>query len=860
MPTIPDTVGLEVLEAMRGEVTRTGSSTREAFTFSTTQVITSLNRFRKGKDEDGSTVGHLCQARGGVVTWNEGSLTRRYAITGGTIEMYRDVPSGGGRYKQFEFNLEFTGPGGAPCLLKGFKELLADGPIQILDALKDLSTLRHVTISNRATHEVLATGELHVGLEDLVQQMGSLRFPGATAGQVGRARQDFLGFMNGKIAAVYPGVPQFFRESRSLLWQQHLLVNLLIDVFVTGPKAVKAPDVIAQLETYLANLDVDMVQNFEALIRAAEQFLGQAIAQADPVEVRAALRTMLQRPVTNDTEKGLHDIARQVHLVVVAAYYACAGADAEIGYTRSKTNTGKPTNKLPVKRRPANKEYDVVVIGSGVGGSIVAHRLATEQGLSVCVLEAGRYHHERSFSSDEIDGLSRVYEKGGMQTATDPGWKKLPSHQHREITVLQASAVGGGGLINNAVCFRLPKARFDAWRNVGFPVTEAELNGAYDAVAQQLGIIPASQATGDAARLNPMVKRFKKAWGAPGQHDAGLPNVPGFYECNVNMGKKKCTGCGYCNLACSFEAKRNSLQVHLAEAVATKNVDIVPLARVHALELDGRTVKAASVMIEDELVRVRGKQFVVAAGPLHSSALLMRSKLHTRGVPGSALIGRRLSANIGAPVLAFTNDRLDSFGKLQIAHFYLPPDAPGFAIESWFNAPAAQAMVVPGYFEDHRYRMQSYAHLGVAAPLVGTFPGGSVDASGKLTLPLMNSDLARVHAGHLAIAEALFADAGAIDHLVMPTEQGVSIYERNDLRRYAALDDLRSLVVGTGHPQGGNGMSRDPQIGPVDEDFLVRGTANLRVADGSLFPDCASINPQWTIMALAHLCAGKMMA
>ncbi len=52
---------------------------------------------------------------------------------------------------------------------------------------------------------------------------------------------------------------------------------------------------------------------------------------------------------------------------------------------------------------------------------------------------------------------------------------RAPPLKHRNITVLQARGVGGGGLVNNAVCFRLPKPIFDRWANVDIPVSEAEL-------------------------------------------------------------------------------------------------------------------------------------------------------------------------------------------------------------------------------------------------------------------------------------------------------------------------------------------------------------------------------------------------
>lgn len=842
---IPDAVGVEVLEAMRGEVTRRSTGAVEAIAFSTTQVITSLNAFVRGPQ-------HVCQVSGGTVQWQDGPFPRRFPITGGAIEMFiATTPSK--REKRFEFNIEFTGPGGAPHRLTGSKKLRADGPVQALDAMGDLSTLHDVTIWDR-THvdSEVATGTLRVAIPDLIDQLGSIRFPGAaTPAEASAAQNHFLAFMVDQLSDVYSVVPLFFRQSRSLLWHQHLLVGMLLEVFIPGQKHASPADVIAQLETYVANSSTDL----PGLLTAVVRLLGGNVGQLDPAAMRAVVRDVLEKPVKDVVHKRARDLLQSLHTLLVAAYYACPGVDASIGYTRSPTAPGPGGPRLKVTRQPVG-QYDVLIAGSGVAGSLLANRLA-KAGKKVCLLEAGRYHHEPGFSSDELEALSRTYARGGLQTARDVGRPLAGALGEREVTVLQARAVGGGGLVNNAVCFRLPRPVFERWANVDFPVSEAELNRAYDAVQAELGIIPASQALTPGARLNPVVKYLEQAWGPSAAHPPGLANAPGLYECNVNLKPGTCRGCGYCNLGCSFEAKRNSLQVHLAEGVATGNLDIVELAQLHSLEVTGTKVTGARVVLGGARapMTVKARQYVVSCGPLHSSAVLKRSGLrHPR-------IGMRLSANIGAPVLAFLQEPIQSYGALQISHFYWPA-APGprFVIESWFNSPAAQAMVVPGHLEVHQARMQNYRHFAVLAPLVGTLASGTVDANGKMELPLGNDDLARVREGHVMIARALMdaRNPEPINELIMPTRAGFVVSDAAELRAYETSADHRDLAVGTGHPQGGNGMSTDDAIGCVGPDFRLRGMDNLRVCDGSLFPDCANINPQWTIMALAHLCGEHM--
>jgi choline dehydrogenase-like flavoprotein len=67
------------------------------------------------------------------------------------------------------------------------------------------------------------------------------------------------------------------------------------------------------------------------------------------------------------------------------------------------------------------------------------------------------------------------------------------------------------------------------------------------------------------------------------------------------------------------------------------------------------------------------------------------------------------------------------------------------------------------------------------------------------------------------------------------------------------------MTLGTGHPQGGNALGPDPETGVVSpEDFRVHGYANLYVCDASVFPTSTTVNPQVTVMGLAHLAASKV--
>jgi choline dehydrogenase-like flavoprotein len=128
-----------------------------------------------------------------------------------------------------------------------------------------------------------------------------------------------------------------------------------------------------------------------------------------------------------------------------------------------------------------------------------------------------------------------------------------------------------------------------------------------------------------------------------------------------------------------------------------------------------------------------------------------------------------------------------------------------------------------------------------------------------IDLPLAPRDLDCFRNGMRLLVAAMLE--GCVAPVVVRVGNGRVIETADDLD---ALDvelltltpkDLHLLPLSTAHPQGGNALSDDTDISVVGSDFRVRGIDNLRVCDGSVFPSVAGVNPQWTIFALAHLCA-----
>jgi choline dehydrogenase-like flavoprotein len=336
------------------------------------------------------------------------------------------------------------------------------------------------------------------------------------------------------------------------------------------------------------------------------------------------------------------------------------------------------------------------------------------------------------------------------------------------------------------------------------------------------------------------------------------PNRFGIVEANI----ADCLGSGYCNIGCAFGKKLSMLDTVLPQAqqkFGSDGLRIVSECRVERIVAsDGRAEAVVCKLSDGRKLRVKARSIVVAAGALHSSWLLLRSKL------AGPLVGRYIGFNVGSPITADFDEELYAYDGMQISHVLVPPPERGFILETWFNPVMAQALAMPGWFEDHYRNMRRYAHMTAVGALVGTDRhwnrrvrvalDGGLDIDFKPT----EQELKRLIEG-LKLIGRIYLAAGA--RRVMPTtlryHEFRSEPELEQLDRY--IKDGSDISLGTGHPQGGNALSRDPRKGVVDPSFRVHGFENLYVCDASVFPTTIGVNPQLTVMALADYAAPLIM-
>ncbi|HUI31796.1 MAG TPA: GMC family oxidoreductase [Candidatus Acidoferrales bacterium] len=544
--------------------------------------------------------------------------------------------------------------------------------------------------------------------------------------------------------------------------------------------------------------------------------------------------------------QGMIRIAKQMCYI---GYYNDKRTFASVGYVpfSERKDHDERVSKSPRQPDPplyvkTEKDFqkdsisgDVVIIGSGAGASILAKGVV-ESGRKVVMIERGNHERPETFTENEMDMVSRLFQDGAIQAARD-----------FRFTVFQGSCVGGSTVVNNAVCFKIPEPVLDRWVDPKGLNTGLDKQGVMDSMDTAWKIIHANHMDEDKVRLNPGGYLFKKGCMKLGYNLA--PDVTDSVNANISG----CYGCGYCNIGCNYNKKLSMLVTVLPDIqkkFGKESLEIIAGCEAIKLQRSGNKISYVEGQFNDgRKLKVYGKTFVVAAGAISSSILLLKSKLGIKNA------GMRLAFNTGSQLTAAFPTKIDSYDGLQISHYMkILPDT-GFIMESWYNPPMFQSTAMPGWFEDHYNNMRRYDKLACVGVLVGSESNARARVAGlthrEIDYTPTPGDFQKLLKGLEVAGDIMFA-AGADS--VMPNTfkyyEFKSTKESNKMHEY--IKDPTEITLGTGHPQGGNVIASSAETGVVNAEFKVFGYDNLFIADASVFPTSLGVNPQLTVMGLAN--------
>jgi len=214
-------------------------------------------------------------------------------------------------------------------------------------------------------------------------------------------------------------------------------------------------------------------------------------------------------------------------------------------------------------------DFDFIIIGSGFGGSVSAHRLV-EKGYRVAVMEMGRRWRPEDFPRTSWS-IHRWFwrPKVGLR-----GFFNM--RFFRRATIFHGCAVGGGSITYANTLLRPPDKVWDMGPWAGLADWKSEMPRHYETASRMLGVVenrilgPADHLLQRAAESLGIGHTFyptKVAVFQPAAGNQGGQTFPDPYFGGVGPQRTTCVGCGGCMMGCRYGAK-NSLDqnyLYLAE-------------------------------------------------------------------------------------------------------------------------------------------------------------------------------------------------------------------------------------------------------------------------------------------------------
>jgi cholesterol oxidase len=278
----------------------------------------------------------------------------------------------------------------------------------------------------------------------------------------------------------------------------------------------------------------------------------------------------------------------------------------------------------------ASADYDVVVVGSGFGGSVAALRL-TEKGYRVLVLEAGRRFADHEFARTSWDVRRFLWAPRlgcfGIQRI----------HPLRHVTVLAGAGVGGGSLVYANTLYE-PHDQFFAdpqWRDI--TDWKSELAPYYALARRMLGVVtnptmtPADHAMRQVAEEMGVGHTFSLTPVGVFFGDGPGRNVADPFFGGAGPDRTGCLECGECMTGCRHGAK-NTLPKNylwLAERAGAEVRPLTTATAVRPLRSGGyavETVRSGAWRPRRTRRTVTAGQVVLAAGALGTQRLLLRMR------------------------------------------------------------------------------------------------------------------------------------------------------------------------------------------------------------------------------------------
>ena len=482
-------------------------------------------------------------------------------------------------------------------------------------------------------------------------------------------------------------------------------------------------------------------------------------------------------------------------------------------------------------------ETQILIVGSGAGGSVAAANLAA-RGYQVLIAEKGRAVDNSQLGQSEFDGNRQLFDKMGGLATRDLGF-----------VILSGSTVGGGTTVNWMTCLDTPRSVRESWaREFGFEkVLSSEFDESMQRVKQRLSV-------GESLNHNRQNQIL-----LDGCQNLGYQTQP------IPRNTTGCNDCQFCNFGCRAGCKQDTRQTFLRDAFE-HGAKLLAGCEVNQLKMSGNRITHVEATIaeggEKRSIHIRCEQVVVAGGAINTAALLLNSGL---GESNSA-VGNYLHLHPTTAIASFFEDDVVPWqGAMQsvVCDEFSNLDGQGYGVR------LEVAPVHPGFGAmalawdsavQHKNLMSNLKRMANIIVLTRDKGVGQVrlgnDGQVNVKYHLSETDGKHMLQG---VEQALRIHHSAGAELIVGPHQFPIVWQRGDDFEAFCQTVVRhghaanSISLFSAHQMSTCRIGRDPSNSVFDTSGRSHQLENLFVADGSGLPGSCGTNPMITIMTLADL-------